>query len=184
MPADGEERLMMDQPREGYFATDPRLVAHTAERSPAVDQLLAALSVVWTILVHLGLPASLALVINTAEALDVFSPFIDATLHRRLGALGLLLSVGAAIVTTESVARLGRPFGIGKFVVTAAMIGVAAFPFLTASHRVTFGLGPNESAVVLSYAYLALKLCVGVLIGATVSWVLYARPVRMAPRRA
>lgn len=142
------------------------------ERSPVLAKLAGALRVVWSVVLYDGVPALLAWAVSAVEVVDVVSPFTDASLPRRLGRLGLFLSVIAAIITNESVIRLARPFGLGKFVLTVSTLGVALFPLLAAWHRLPLGLTPDQLAVVLSYAYLILKVAVGVLIGATVSWVL------------
>jgi hypothetical protein len=155
-----------------------------AERPPSriPAALLTVVGIAWGIALYDGLPAVLAWAVSAGEGLDVFSQFIEASLQQRLGRLGLFLSVVAAIITTESVTRLVRPFGLAEFLLTALGIGGALFPFLAASHRVSLGLTADQLAVLLSYAYLALKIFVGILIGATVSWVLLAHgPRRPAP---
>jgi hypothetical protein len=131
-----------------------------------------------------GIPAALVLAVNTAERLDVFSPLTGAELRQRLGPMGLLLGAVAAVITTYSFTLLGRAFGLGKFLLTAVVIAAAIFPFLAAGNKLTLGLTPDQFAVLLSYAYLALKVAVGVLIGATVSWTLLSHTLAAAaPRR-
>lgn len=154
------------------------------ERSPALDHLLSALRVAWSVVLHAGIPAALVLAVSTAERLDVFGPLTGAELQRRLGPMGLLLGAIAAVITTYSFTLLGRAFGLGKFLLTAVVIGCAIFPFQAAANRLTLGLTPDQFAVLLSYAYLGLKVSVGVLIGATVSWMLLSHTlVAEAPRR-
>lgn len=150
----------------------------------AFDNLRSALRVLsnillaaWSLVLHVGLPAALAWGVSTAQGLNVLAPLIDAPVQRQLGPLALLLSIVAAVITTESVTRLSEPFGLGKFFVTTVAVAGAAFPFLAVSHRLTLGLKPDQIAVVLSYAYLALTVAIGVLIGAIVSWVLLSHPV-------
>lgn len=162
----------MTDRREGWFDRDDRYEEEEEQRSRVLERLLPALGVVWSLVLHAGVPAALVLAVSTAEHLDVFGPLTDAVLQRRLGPLGLLLGAIAAVITTYSFTLLGRPFSLGKFLLTAVVIGAAIFPFLAAANRLTLGLTPDQFAVLLSYAYLGLKVAVGVLIGATVSWML------------
>jgi hypothetical protein len=162
---------MMDR-RERWGGRDDPYEEDAEERSPVLDWLLGGLAVVWSLVLHAGVPAALVLAVSTAERLDVFAPLTDAALQQRLGPLGLLLGVVAAVITNYTFTLLGRPFSLGKFLVTAVVIGGAIFPFLAAANRLTLGLTPDQFAVLLSYAYLGLKVAVGVLIGATVSWML------------
>jgi len=141
-----------------------------------LDVVLNLLSGVWNLVLHVGLPAVLAWGVGAARGLDVLSPLIDEGLQRRLGPLALLLSIGAAIITTESITRLDRPFGIGKYLLTTVAVGAAMFPFLAVGHHVPMHLTPDQIAMALSYAYLALRVGMGVLIGALVSWVLLSHP--------
>src|SRR3989454_596713 len=108
---------------------------------------------------------------------------IDNPSLRRLAGLGLFLSVVAAIITTESVTRLARPFSIGHFLTTVVLIGAALFPTLADWHRLRLGLTPEQFALVQAYCYLALKVMVGILIGATLSWILQARYARLVSSR-
>ena len=84
-------------------------------RDGAPSQLLARLLVPVRIAGHVlfydALPALLAWGIGSARWLDVFSAF-DSPSLRRLAGLGLFLSVVAAIMTTETVTRLARPFTV------------------------------------------------------------------------
>lgn len=160
------------------------------ERSPVVDRLVAVLGTVWSLILHAwslilyaGVPVALVLAVSTAERLDVFGPLTGADLQQRLGPMGLLLGAVAAVITTYSFSLLGRAFSLGKFLLTAVVIGCAIFPFLAGANRLTLGLTPDQFAVLLSYAYLALKVAVGVLIGATVSWMLVSHTLTTAPRR-
>ena len=172
--------------QETAFGTETRYEQAEDERGVAravLDTVLVVLGVAfnillgaWNLILHVGLPAVLTWGVGTARGLDVLSPLIDAPLQHRLGPLALLLSITAAIITTESVTRLGRPFGLGKFFVTTVAVGAALFPFLAVSHRLTVRFTPDQIAVVLSYAYLALRVAIGVLIGAIVSWVLLSHP--------
>lgn len=144
----------------------------------------AAVGAAWNLVLHFGIPAAMMLAISTAERLDVVGPLTDDLLQRRLGPLGLLLGVVAAVITTYSFTLLGRPFSLGKFLVTAIVIGGAIFPFLAASNRLTLGLTADQLAVLLAYAYLGLKVAVGVLVGATFSWVLVSHAVTSGAVRA
>jgi hypothetical protein len=155
-----------------------------AERSEALTRLSAAAGVIWNLLLYDGLPAALAWAFNALEGVDLFAPFIDASLARRLGRLGLFLSAVAAIIASESILRLGRGFGLAQFVLALLALGAALFPMLATFHRLPLGLPPDQFAVVLSYAYLVLKITVGILIGATVALVvggLRAAPVVTHP---
>lgn len=147
------------------------------ERSPVLDRLVAGLGVVWSLVLHAGIPVALVLAVSTAERLDVFAPLTDAAMQQRLGPMGLLLGAIAAVIATYSFTLLGRAFGLGKFLLTAVVIGGAIFPFLAAANQLTLGLTPDQFAVLLAYAYLCLKVAVGVLIGATVSWMLLSHTV-------
>jgi hypothetical protein len=62
------------------------------------------------------------------------------------------------------------------------LIGAALFPSLADWHRVRLGLAPEQFAVLQSYCYLALRVAVGILMGATVSWILLAGYVPLSPR--
>jgi hypothetical protein len=138
-----------------------------------VAKLLACFGVAGHILFHDVLPAGLAWAVGSSDALNLFSWF-DTPALRRVAGLGLFLSAVAAIITTESVTRMARPFGVGSLLALFAAIGVALFPSLAEGHRLALGLTPEQFAVVQSYCYLALRVLVGMLIGATVSWILLA----------
>jgi hypothetical protein len=129
------------------------------------------------------LPAALAWVAGSTDGLDLFVGFANPALHR-LAALSLFLSAVAALITTESVTRLARPFSVGHFLVTTVVIGGALFPFLAEWHRVRLGLRPEQFALLQSYCYLVLRVTVGILIGATVGWILLAREMPLAPSRS
>lgn len=134
--------------------------------------------------VCVGLPAGLAWIISAAERFDVLGPLIDPALPMRLGRLGVFLSLVAAIVTTQSLLWLGRPFGIPHLAGTVGLIALALFPFLASIHRMPFGLTEEQIAVTAAYAYLVLKVAVGVLVGAIVSWILMVHlPPATAPVR-
>jgi len=145
-----------------------------AWRSELFGKLLIALVIAGHVLFYDVLPAVLAWAVGSAQGLDLFSGF-DTPSLRRVAALGLFLSAVAAIITTESVTLLGRPFGRGTFITTAVAIGVVLFPSLADWHRIRLGLTPDQFAILQSYCYLALRVMVGFLIGAIVSWVGFAR---------
>jgi len=152
-------------------------------RSELLGKLLVPVVIVGHVLFYDVLPALLAWVVSSGRVLDLFSGFDNPSL-RRVAGLGLFLSVVGAIITTESVTRLARPFSVRHFLVTVVVIGVALFPSLADWHRVRIGLTPEQFAVLQTYCYLALKVMVGILIGATVSWILLARyPPLASPRR-
>ena len=136
-------------------------------------QLLIPVGIAGHILFYDVLPAVLAWAVSSTQGLDLFSG-LDTPSLRRVAALGLFLSAVAAIITTESVTRLARPFSIGHFLATVVAIGVALFPSFADWHRVRLGLTPEQFALLQSYCYLALRVMVGILIGATLSWVLLA----------
>lgn len=144
-------------------------------------KLLAVVAVAGHVLFYDALPAALAWVIGSVNGLDLFAGF-ESPSFRRVAGLGVFLSAVAAIITTESVTRLARPFSVGHFLATTAAIGLALFPSLADWHRLRLGLTPEQFAVLQSYCYLALRVTVGILIGATVSWILLARPAPFAPR--
>src|SRR3989475_11256534 len=76
-------------------------------RSEMLEKLLVPVAVVGHVLFYDVLPALLTWVVGSTAGLDLFSA-IDNPSLRRLAGLGLFLSVVAAIITTESVTRLGR----------------------------------------------------------------------------
>src|SRR5439155_18257820 len=151
-------------------------------RSQLLEKLLVPVAIAGHVLFYDALPAVLAGVVGPTAGLDLFSAFDNPSL-RRLAGLGLFLSVVAAIITTESVTRLARPFSIGHFLTTAVLIGAALFPTLADWHRLRLGLTPEQFALVQAYCYLALKVMVGILIGATLSWILQARYARLVSSR-
>lgn len=146
-----------------------------AECSAWRERLKVPVVIVGHVLFYDVLPAVLAWAVGSAAGLALFSVFDQPSL-RRVAGLGLFLSVVAAIITTESVTRLGRPFSVRHFLVASVVFGVALFPFLADWHRLQLRLPPEQFAVVQAYCYLAMKVIVGTLIGATVSWILLARP--------
>ena len=149
-------------------------------RSQLLEKLLVPVTIAGHVLFYDVLPAVLAWVLGSTAGLDLFSAFENPSL-RRLAGLSLFLSVVAAIITTESVTRLARPFSVGHFLTTVVLFGAALFPTLAEWHRMRLGLTPEQFALLQAYCYLALKLMVGILVGATVSWILLARPTPLVP---
>lgn len=147
----------------------------------SLARLLLVVGLGGHILFYDVLPAALAWVVGSAGGLNLFAGFESPTFQRVAG-LGVFLSALGAIITTESITRLARPFSIGPFLVTVFAIGAALFPSLADWHRLRLGLTPEQFAVLQSYCYLALRVMVGILIGATVSWILLARPAPFVPR--
>jgi hypothetical protein len=156
-----------------------------SEGSGRVAAMLAPVLVVVGLAAHVlfydALPAALAWVVGSTGGLNLFAGFESPTFQRVAG-LGVFLSALAAIITTESITRLARPFSVGPFLITSLAIGAALFPSLADWHRMRLGLAPEQFAVLQSYCYLALRVLVGILIGATVSWILLARPAPYVPR--
>ncbi|PYN38126.1 MAG: hypothetical protein DMD98_04355 [Candidatus Rokuibacteriota bacterium] len=148
--------------------------ARDGARSQLLARLLVPVRIAGHVLFYDALPALLAWGIGSARWLDVFSAF-DSPSLRRLAGLGLFLSVVAAIMTTETVTRLARPFTVRHFLFTTVVIGIALFPSLADWHRIRLGMAPEHFALLQAYSYLVLKVTVGMLIGATVSWVLLRR---------
>jgi hypothetical protein len=148
-----------------------------------VGKLLAPVVVAGHLLFYDALPAILTWVVGAAEGLDLFAGF-DAPAVHRLAGLGTFLSAVAAIVTTESVTWVARPFRVGHYLMTVVVLGVALFPTLADWHRLRPGLTPDQFAIVQAYCYLTLKVAFGVLVGATVSWILLAchHPLSYTPR--
>jgi hypothetical protein len=144
-----------------------------------LGKLLIPVGIAGHVLFYDVLPVSLAWVVGASGGLDLFVG-LDNPALRRVAALGVFLSAVAALITTESVTRLARPFSVGQFLAAAAVIGAALFPFMADWHRVRLGLAPEHFALVQSYCYLALRVTVGILIGATVSWILLARYAPLA----
>src|SRR3989442_7921737 len=131
-------------------------------RSEMLEKLLVPAAVVGLVFLYDVWPAWLTGVGGRTAGLDLFSA-IDNPSLRRLAGLGLFLGVVAAIITTESVTRLARPFSIGHFLTTVVLIGAALFPTLADWHRLRLGLTPEQFALVQAYCYLALKVMVGIL---------------------
>lgn len=144
-------------------------------------KLLALAVVAGHILFYDVLPATLAWVVSSADTLNLFSGFENPS-FRRVAALGVFLSAVGAVITTETITRLGRPFSVGNFLAVVVVIGLALFPFLAEWHQLRLGLTPQLFAFLQSYCSLALRVMVGILIGATLSWILLARPEPFAPR--
>jgi hypothetical protein len=151
-------------------------------RSELLAKLLVPVAAAGHVLFYDLLPAALTWIAGSPKGLDLFSAFEHPSL-RRLAGMGVFLSVIAAVITTESVTRLARPFSVRHFLVTVVLIGGALFPSLADWHRVRFGLTPEQFALLQAYCYLALKVAVGILIGATVSWILLMRFVSLPARR-
>jgi hypothetical protein len=143
-------------------------------RAGLLEKLLVPVAIAGHVLFYDALPALLAWLVGSTAGLDLFSAFDNPSL-RRLAGLSLFLSVVAAIITTESVTRLARPFSVGHFLTTVVLIGVALFPSMADWYRIRLGLTTEQFALLQAYSYLALKVMVGILIGATVSWILLAR---------
>jgi hypothetical protein len=143
--------------------------------------VLAVVTLGGHILFYDALPAALAWLVGSTAGLNLFAGF-ESPPFQRVAALGVFLSALAAIIAAESITRLARPFSVGPFLVTAIAIGAALFPSLADWHRMRLGLAPEQFAVLQSYCYLALRVLVGILIGATVSWILLARPAPFVPR--
>ncbi|HXG02393.1 MAG TPA: hypothetical protein VNO23_03115 [Candidatus Binatia bacterium] len=131
----------------------------------------------------IALPAAVAWLVSAGERFDILAPLIDPAVPVHLGRLGVFLSLVAAVVTTQSLLWLGRPFGIGHLGASLAAIALALFPSLASMHRMPFGLTPEQIAVAAAYAYLVLKVAVGVLVGGVVSWMLMLHVPAAAPAR-
>ena len=152
------------------------------ENAEALAKIRAFFSVVWQVALHVGLPVLCVWAVNASEGVDLFAPFMDGAVADRLGRLGLFLGMGAAVIATESLTRVARPFGLGAFLLTAGAMGVAMLPFLAEPNDVKLGLTPGQFAVVVAYAYLILKVGVGVIVGAVVSWILLVHAPQPLPR--
>jgi len=166
----------------GMRYDDEMEVAGDVGRSELLAKLLVPVGVAGHVLFYDLLPAALTWVVGSPHGLDLFSAFDHPSL-RRLAGMGVFLSVIAAVITTESVTRLARPFGVRHFLATVVLIGAALFPSLADWHRVRFGLTPEQFALLQAYCYLALKVAVGMLVGATLSWILLTRYVALPSRR-
>ena len=151
--------------------------------SELLAKLLVPLGIASHLLFYDVVPGSLVWIAGSREWLDLFSAFDNPAL-RRLAGLGVFLSILAAVITTESVTRMARPFRVRHFFGVTVLFGIALFPSLADWHRFRLGLAPEQYAIVQSYCYLTLRVTIGVLIGATVSWILLAsnRPM-MAHRQ-
>jgi hypothetical protein len=156
------------------FADDD---AYDDENAEALAKIRAFFGVVWQIVLHVGMPVAGVWAINASERMDLFAPFMDGAVAERLGRLGLFLGMGAAVIATESLTRVARPFGLGSFLLTAGAMAVAMLPFLAEPNDVRLGLTSGQFAVVVAYAYLVLKVGVGVIVGAVMSWVLLVHAV-------
>jgi len=150
--------------------------------SEFLAKLLVPVGIAGHVLFYDVLPAALTWIAGSPKGLDLFSAFEQPSL-RRLAGMGVFLSVIAAVITTESVTRLARPFRVTHFLATVVLIGAALFPSLADWHRVRLGLTPEQFALLQAYCYLALKVTVGILVGATVSWILVGRYTSMVGSR-
>lgn len=182
-------RAAVGETAPDLYAEDD-LDAVEAENAEALAKLRAFLKIVWNVALYGMVPAAVVWVLDAARGIDLFSPFVDPAVQARVGRLGLFVGAVAAIIATESLTHLGRPFGLGLYFATVSCIGLAMFPFLAAGHGMALGLAPAQLDVVLSYAYLVLKVGVGVLVGAIMSWILLAHagqepplPPRRTPRK-
>ena len=164
-------------------ADDKGEVARDVGRREWLSKLLIPVGIAGHVLFYDALPVSLAWAVGAAGGLDLFVGFDNPSLGR-VATLGVFLSAVAALITAESVTRLARPFSVGHFLTTAVVMGAVLFPFLAEWHRVRLGLTAEQFAILQSYCYLALRVLVGVLIGATVSWILLGRdtPLGSSPR--
>jgi hypothetical protein len=160
-------------------ADDKGEVTQNVRRREWLGKLLIPVGIAGHVLFYDALPVFLAWGVGAAGGLDLFVGFDNPSLGR-VATLGVFLSAVAAVMTTESVTRMARPFGVGQFLTTAVVMGVALFPFLAEWHRVRLGLTAEQFAILQSYCYLALRVMVGILIGATVSWILLARYTSLA----
>lgn len=151
------------------------------ENAEVLAKIRAFFGVIWQVALHVGLPVLCVWAVNASEWVDLFAPFMDGAVADRLGRLGLFLGMGAAVIATESLTRVARPFGLGSFLLTASAMSVAMLPFLAEPNDVSLGLTPGQFAVVVAYAYLVLKVGVGVIIGAVVSWILLVHAPQPLP---
>src|SRR3989442_11041438 len=125
-------------------------------RSEVLEKLLVPVAIVGHVLFYDVLPALLTWVVGSTAGLDLFSA-IDNPSLRRLAGLGLFLGVVAAIITTESVTRLARPFSIGTFLTTVVLIRAALFPTPADWPPLRPRLTPQQFPLVEGYWSLALK---------------------------
>lgn len=151
------------------------------ENAEALAKIRAFFGVIWQVVLHVGLPILCVWAASASERVDVFAPFMDAAVADRFGRLGLFLGMGAAVIATESLTRLARPFGLGAFLLTASVMGVAMLPFLAEPNGMSLGLNPGQFGIVVAYAYLILKVGVGVIVGAVMSWILLAHAPQPLP---
>jgi hypothetical protein len=145
-----------------------------------LSKLLIPLSIAGHVLFYDVLPVSLAWVVGSPRGLDLFTVFEGPSLQR-VAQLGVFLSGVGALITTESITRLARPFSVGQFLATAFMISAALLPFMAEWHQIRLGLAPEQFALLQSYSYLGLRVLVGILVGATVGWILLASYTPLAP---
>jgi hypothetical protein len=174
--------------RNAAYAADEPYPEVEDERSELLERLAGLMSVVSTVALH-ALPGVMAWALSAGKGLNVLAPIVaEAAVQERLGRLATLLSVVAAILATETVVWRARPFGLVPLLATGGVLMAALFPFLAAPHQLTFGVAPALVGILLSYGYLVLQATVGVIIGATVSWLFLAfgaasPPPRPTPRK-
>ncbi len=152
------------------------------ENAEILAKFRSFFGIIWQVVLHVGLPVLGVWLVAASERVDLFAPFMDVEVADRFGRLGLFLGMGAAVISAESLTRVARPFGLGAFLLTATTMGVAMLPFLAEPNDVRLGLTEGQFAVVAAYAYLVLKVGVGVIIGAVMSWILLAHAPQPLPR--
>src|SRR5262249_61274167 len=125
--------------RYGDEMDEPGDVGH----SELLAKLLVPVSFAGHVLFYDVLPAALTWIAGSPKGLDLFSAFEHPAL-RRLAGIGIFLSVIAAVITTESVTRLARPFSVRHFLVTVVLIGGGTLPPPADWHRVRPRPAPRQ----------------------------------------
>lgn len=120
-------------------------------------------------------PVGLTAALNLAPRFGYFTLLpLSIGIEREYGNYALLLGIAGALVASASFGRVGIPFNVPAFVVTALAGLVTITPFILARTGVTLGLPPRHLDVVATFAYLGFYIVVGLLVGGCWSVVLKA----------
>jgi hypothetical protein len=113
--------------------------------------------------------------VHFSRRLNFFDLPVNPAIEQRLGTLGLILGVCAAIVTSETFSRQ-KPFRLWHFFATVTVMCIALLPFIGSVYDVDFNLPPEALGIVANYCFLLLDVMLGMVIGGAVSLIL--RPLR------
>ena len=118
------------------------------------------------VVVEVVVPGILTAVLGIAQRLGWLSLLPgNPVVAREYGLYGLVLGMAGAIVTSGSYLKRGREYGFGAFLSTVVAWLVLASPFIAWRNGMQFGLAPMQFALLGTFAYLALYIVLGILIG-------------------